>query len=164
LNRYAASFSDVSGAEMAELAVLVGQLERALKCVFDYDVINYLMLMMVDKQVHFHVIPRYPAGRRFAGLEWLDSGWPAMPALADQQKHRERADVLVLIRDRFAGGLCRLMAWPAVEAGGGDVLAGVALRRCAPGSLLVARPSFRCASRAAFPCAVSAACCRRPVC
>ena len=39
LNRYAASFSDVSGAEMAEMAVLVGQLEKALKCVFGYDVI-----------------------------------------------------------------------------------------------------------------------------
>ena len=98
LNRYAASFSDVSGAEMAELAVLVAQLERALKCVFDYDVINYLMLMMVDKQVHFHVIPRYQGVRQFAGLEWVDSGWPAVPALSVSQ-HSGEEGVLSAIRE-----------------------------------------------------------------
>jgi diadenosine tetraphosphate (Ap4A) HIT family hydrolase len=100
LNRYAARFSDVTASEMADLAALLTKLEQALQSAFACEAINYLMLMMVDKHVHFHVIPRYPAGRRFADLEWLDSGWPAMPALSDQQ-HRERADVLVLIRDRL---------------------------------------------------------------
>lgn len=100
LNRYAARFSDVTAAEMADLAALLTKLEQALQSAFAYEAINYLMLMMVDKHVHFHVIPRYPAGRRLAGLEWLDSGWPAMPVLADQQ-HRERVDVLALIRDRL---------------------------------------------------------------
>ncbi|EXI90980.1 MAG: hypothetical protein AW11_00321 [Candidatus Accumulibacter regalis] len=98
LNRYAASFSDVSGAELAEMAVLVGQLEKAVKCAFGYDVINYLMLMMVDKHVHFHVIPRYQAARRFAGLEWLDGGWPAMPALSVSQ-HAEHEGVLSAVRE-----------------------------------------------------------------
>ena len=100
LNRYAARFSDVTAAEMADLAALLTKLEQALQSAFAYEAINYLMLMMVDKHVHFHVIPRYPAGRRFAGLEWPESGWPAMPVLADQQ-HRERVDVLALIRDRL---------------------------------------------------------------
>jgi diadenosine tetraphosphate (Ap4A) HIT family hydrolase len=98
LNRYAASFAEVSGAEMAELAVLVAQLERALKSVFDYDVINYLMLMMVDKHVHFHVIPRYQGVRQFAGLEWVDSAWPAVPALSVSQ-HSGQEGVLSAIRE-----------------------------------------------------------------
>ncbi|RDE51045.1 MAG: HIT family protein [Candidatus Accumulibacter meliphilus] len=98
LNRYAAAFAEVSAAEMAELAVLVAQLEGALKSVFDYDVINYLMLMMVDKHVHFHVIPRYQGVRQFAGLEWVDSAWPAVPALSVSQ-HSGEEGVLSTIRE-----------------------------------------------------------------
>lgn len=101
LNRHAASFSDVSGAEMAELAVLVGQVEKAVKGAFDYDIINYLMLMMVDHHVHFHVIPRYQGARQFAGLAWLDSGWPAMPALSASQ-HADQDGVLIRIREALA--------------------------------------------------------------
>ncbi|MBL8396751.1 MAG: HIT family protein [Candidatus Accumulibacter sp.] len=96
LNRHAASFSEVSAAEMSELAEVVARLETALKTAFAYDRINYLMLMMVDHQVHFHVIPRYETSRQFAGLEWGDSGWPSFPALADCQ-HQEAT--LPLIRD-----------------------------------------------------------------
>jgi diadenosine tetraphosphate (Ap4A) HIT family hydrolase len=104
LNRYAASFSDVSGAEMAELSVLVGQIERAVKSVLGCDVINYLMLMMVDKHVHFHVIPRYQSIRQFAGLEWLDSGWPALPILTVSQ-HQEQEGVLPAILEAL-GSAC----------------------------------------------------------
>ena len=85
LNRHAACFSHVSAAEMSELAELVGRVEKSLKAAFDYQAINYLMLMMVDHHVHFHVIPRYREVRRFAGLDWLDSGWPALPALGESQ-------------------------------------------------------------------------------
>ncbi|MCP5227076.1 HIT family protein [Accumulibacter sp.] len=101
LNRHAASLSDVSGAEMAELAALVGTLEKAVRSVFAYDIINYLMLMMVDHQVHFHVIPRYQGARQFAGLEWLDSGWPTVPALSVSQ-HADQEDILPRIRQALA--------------------------------------------------------------
>jgi diadenosine tetraphosphate (Ap4A) HIT family hydrolase len=100
LNRYAARFSQVTAAEMAELAELVASLEAALAALSGYDAINYLMLMMVDHQVHFHVIPRYDGSRRFAGVDWLDPGWPALPALAVQQ-HGEQPEVLTLIRDEL---------------------------------------------------------------
>lgn len=105
LNRYAPNFSDVSASEMADLHGLVTTIERALRSTFAHDRINYLMLMMVDHHVHFHVIPRYQTVRRFADLEWVDTGWPALPALADSQ-HEEKAEALLLIRDtlRAAGG------------------------------------------------------------
>ena len=100
LNRYAAHLAEVTASEMAELSALVGTIERSVKSAFGYDIINYLMLMMVDHHVHFHVIPRYHGSRRFFGLEWLDPGWPAFPALAEQQ-HREQVGVLAAIRNEL---------------------------------------------------------------
>jgi diadenosine tetraphosphate (Ap4A) HIT family hydrolase len=111
LNRYAARFSEVTATEMAELAELVASLETALEAVSGYDAINYLMLMMVDHQVHFHVIPRYDGSRRFAGVDWLDPGWPALPALAGQQ-HGEQPGVLALIRETLRAA-CAAGADPA---------------------------------------------------
>jgi len=61
----------------------IKDIEAALKAAFDYDKINYLMLMMVDPNVHYHVIPRYAAARSFNGAENADSGWPGPPALGD---------------------------------------------------------------------------------
>jgi diadenosine tetraphosphate (Ap4A) HIT family hydrolase len=39
------------------------------------------MLMMVDPDVHFHVIPRYAGQRRFADTVTRDAGWPGPPEL-----------------------------------------------------------------------------------
>lgn len=104
LNRYAACFSEVTAAEMAALAGIVGSLERALRSAFDYQAINYLMLMMVDHHVHFHVIPRYAGARRFAGLDWADRGWPAQPVLAEVQ-HAEQAALPALLRQELQAAL-----------------------------------------------------------
>jgi diadenosine tetraphosphate (Ap4A) HIT family hydrolase len=101
LNRHAARFSAVTAAEMAALAEIVGSLEHALRSAFDYQAINYLMLMMVDHQVHFHVIPRYDGRRHFAGLEWLDRGWPALPPMTAPQ-HGDHPGILALIRQELA--------------------------------------------------------------
>jgi diadenosine tetraphosphate (Ap4A) HIT family hydrolase len=40
---------------------------------------NYLMLMMKDKQVHYHVIPRYNKIINFKWIECKDTGWPKAP-------------------------------------------------------------------------------------
>ena len=101
LNRYAARFSDVTAAEMAQLAELVARLEQAVYSAFDYQAINYLMLMMVDHQVHFHVIPRYDSRRLFAGLQWLDEGWPTLPPMTALQ-HSDHPGILALIRQELA--------------------------------------------------------------
>jgi len=37
--------------------------------------------MMVDPDVHFHVIPRYPGARSFMGADYCDAGWPGPPDL-----------------------------------------------------------------------------------
>jgi len=46
-----------------------------------YERINYLMLMMEDFDVHFHVLPRYEGTRSFGELAILDKGWPGKPDL-----------------------------------------------------------------------------------
>lgn len=75
------AFSEVSPAAFADLADVVRQLEQALKAVTGYERINYLMLMMVDPDVHFHVLPRYQQAREFAGTGFPDAGWPGPPQL-----------------------------------------------------------------------------------
>lgn len=93
LNRYALHFSDVTTEEMADLSNLIKIVEKTLKKTFNQEIMNYLMLMMVDHHVHYHVIPRYDGTREFEGLEWVDNGWPALPVMPDSQ-HKNQQGVL----------------------------------------------------------------------
>ncbi len=77
----ARAFGDVSAAAFVDLQAVVKRIEAALHDVVGYERINYLMLMMVDPDVHFHVIPRYSMPREFAGATFPDHGWPGPPAL-----------------------------------------------------------------------------------
>ncbi|MDO8411751.1 MAG: HIT family protein [Phenylobacterium sp.] len=78
----ARAFSDLSGQAFQDLQVAVGGIERLLRQAVDYAKINYLMLMMVDPDVHFHVIPRYEGAREHGGETFRDAGWPGQPDLA----------------------------------------------------------------------------------
>jgi diadenosine tetraphosphate (Ap4A) HIT family hydrolase len=77
----ATAFSDISPQAFADLQVAVRGVEQMLRGVVDYQKINYLMLMMVDPDVHFHVIPRYEGERVHDGVSFPDAGWPGPPAL-----------------------------------------------------------------------------------
>lgn len=96
LNRHALHLSDVSQPEMSELTDIISAIEGKINSTFNHNIMNYLMLMMVDHHVHYHVIPRYDGVREFAGLQWLDNGWPALPVMGDSQ-HKKRDDVLISI-------------------------------------------------------------------
>lgn len=78
----ATAFGALPAAAHAELAEITATLEPALKAVSDYEKLNYLMLMMVDPHVHFHVIPRYDGVRAAAGIALPDTGWPKLPDLS----------------------------------------------------------------------------------
>jgi diadenosine tetraphosphate (Ap4A) HIT family hydrolase len=75
------AFSEVSPTAFADLQIAIAGIERLLKAQVGYEKINYLMLMMVDKDVHFHVVPRYEGTREHEGVLFPDAGWPATPAL-----------------------------------------------------------------------------------
>ena len=78
----AEAFSDLSMAAFADLKTAVDGIEILLRDAVGYQKINYLMLMMVDKDVHFHVIPRYEGERRRGSQTFADAGWPGQPNLA----------------------------------------------------------------------------------
>lgn len=77
----AEAFAALSPEAFAELHAIVDRVETVLREVTEYERINYLMLMMVDLDVHFHVIPRYTGTRNFFGVDYRDAGWPGPPAL-----------------------------------------------------------------------------------
>jgi diadenosine tetraphosphate (Ap4A) HIT family hydrolase len=77
----ATAFAHLSPEAFSELKTVTAELESALKSAFNYDKLNYLMLMMVDPDVHFHVIPRYNSPRFWAGQEFSDTAWPGPPQL-----------------------------------------------------------------------------------
>jgi len=77
----ATAFPHIDHAAFVELRTVTTNIEETLGKAFDFDKINYLMLMMVDPHVHFHVIPRYSAAKSFGGTSFIDSGWPATPDL-----------------------------------------------------------------------------------
>lgn len=75
------AFSDLPNGAHAELAEVTKTIETALRETVDYAKINYLMLMMMDNEVHFHVIPRYEGEREWRGHTFADAGWPKLPDL-----------------------------------------------------------------------------------
>ena len=77
----AESFGALDPEAFAELAEIIPAIEQALKRFCDYERINFLMLMMVDRQVHFHVFPRYAGERSFGTTSITDVGWPGPPDL-----------------------------------------------------------------------------------
>jgi diadenosine tetraphosphate (Ap4A) HIT family hydrolase len=77
----ATSYGELPAQAFAEQAEVIAGLEAMLRRAVNYDKINYLMLMMVDPHVHFHVIPRYADSRSLAGISIADPGWPGPPDL-----------------------------------------------------------------------------------
>jgi len=76
------AFSALSAESFSELNIVIKDIEKTLKRKFNYDKINYLMLMMIDPEVHFHVLPRYADKQEFEGRTFVDQGWPMAPDLS----------------------------------------------------------------------------------
>ena len=77
----ATAYSALPTEAFAEQADAISAIEKGLTKFVQYERINYLMLMMVDPNVHFHVIPRYSAARNWNGSDFPDAGWPGPPRL-----------------------------------------------------------------------------------
>lgn len=77
----ATAFGALPAAAHAELALITSEVEATLSAEIQYERINYLMLMMVDPHVHFHVFPRYEGDRSFEDVTIADKGWPGPPDL-----------------------------------------------------------------------------------
>lgn len=100
------AFGDLGVEATAEIARVTRDIETTLAAIFSYDKINYLMLMMVDPHVHFHVLPRYADERQHDGARFVDPGWPGPPRLDLENETTPDS------RDRLRQQL--LAAWPEV--------------------------------------------------
>jgi diadenosine tetraphosphate (Ap4A) HIT family hydrolase len=98
----ARAFPELSAAAFTDLREVLRRLEPALRAVSECERINYLVLMMVDRDVHFHVIPRYPGTRSILGIELRDAGWPGPPDLEAAVELDERARAALIDRLRSA--------------------------------------------------------------
>ena len=78
----AQAFSAIGATSFQELDRVTQDIETSLRAFRPFKKINYLMLMMVDKEVHFHVIPRYDSDQEFGGETYTDPGWPMAPDIA----------------------------------------------------------------------------------
>ncbi len=89
----------VPAAAFAELAIVTDAIERALADAFAFDKINYLCLMMVDREVHFHIIPRYAEGRAVGGRSYPDRFWPKPPDVTQPPLDLDPASFAALLAD-----------------------------------------------------------------
>lgn len=99
----ARAFSALPSEAYAELGQATREIETVLSDFVKYERINYLMLMMVDPHVHFHVIPRYQGMRNFGTLSIQDKGWPGPPDLASATAldPAQRASIVEALRTRW---------------------------------------------------------------
>ena len=82
----ATTYSGLSRDAFADQREVIAAIEGALASFVRYERINYLMLMMVDPNVHFHVTPRYSDVRTWRGIQFQDKGWPGPPRLDEPVK------------------------------------------------------------------------------
>lgn len=72
----------VSKEAYLEFKQITHEINEALHITFSNDKINYMALMMVDKHVHFHVLPRYAKPVLFNKQQYVDKEWPGPPDIS----------------------------------------------------------------------------------
>ena len=75
------SLADLTPEEAAELPRVIGDFERAVRRIAAASKFNYLALMMVDPNPHFHAIPRYAGQVDVGGIVFEDPAFPKPPDL-----------------------------------------------------------------------------------
>lgn len=100
------AFSELPSRAFTEQGAVIKDIEQVLSAQFGYDKMNYLMLMMVDPHVHYHVLPRYQRPAQFQNWILEDLGWPGQPDLSGGSSDPEL--VASLVKSLRA-------AWPAAS-------------------------------------------------
>ncbi len=97
-------FSDIVTDSFNELQIIIKEVEQKLFKLFSFEKINYLMLMMVDLEVHFHIIPRYKDQKNFLEIKFVDSDWPNKPSLINKNiiNNKKFGELRINIANEFA--------------------------------------------------------------
>lgn len=76
-----ASLGDLSAAEAIELPSVIRDYEKTISELAQANKFNYLALMMVDPNPHFHALPRYSKPIIRDGCTFFDATFPKPPDL-----------------------------------------------------------------------------------
>lgn len=101
LNRKSSSFSDLTIKEGEELINAFKEIENIYSYSFKPDKINYLALMMVDDQVHYHVIPRYENFVEFDNNIYTDVDWPKPPEIMNKLENIDLNNILDYLKSNL---------------------------------------------------------------
>jgi diadenosine tetraphosphate (Ap4A) HIT family hydrolase len=97
LNRSCDKLGNIDEQEGIDLVHAFTEVERILYASFMPNKINYLSLMMIDEQVHFHVIPRYKESVYVLGTEYQDRSWPLYPSLEPLKMNESTMEEIIKI-------------------------------------------------------------------
>ncbi len=103
LNRQCETLDGLTPEEGKDLAHAFQVISKILDAAFKPEKLNYLALMMVDNQVHFHVVPRYSEEVEFKGKSFVDTNWPAPPNVLNalEIKDSELLEIKEYMTDMF---------------------------------------------------------------
>ena len=96
------SLSSISDSGFNEFSKVIKIIENVLDDTFAFKKINYLMYMMVDPEVHYHIIPRYSEQKYFKDTLFEDKGWPGLPALSEPNMIDKKLQkkIITYLRDK----------------------------------------------------------------
>ncbi|MDR1995202.1 hypothetical protein [Azonexus sp.] len=95
-----ASLGELTAAEASELPSIIGDYEKTISQLAQAEKFNYLALMMIDPNPHFHALPRYSKPIIRDGCSFFDATFPKPPDL--NVLNEVNASQLQLIRRRLA--------------------------------------------------------------
>lgn len=81
-NQNKETFASLSTEEIKDYAIFIKKIDKSLRELLNPDKINYLTLMMIDDNLHTHIIPRYKNKKLFNKNYFDDSEWPKPPNLS----------------------------------------------------------------------------------
>ncbi|TCI36216.1 hypothetical protein EVJ29_06880 [Exiguobacterium sp. SH4S7] len=102
IKRPCSSLSEVTDEEALDLMNMNRIIEKTLKSKMNFTILNYFVLMLVDKHFHFHIIPRFEHPIIFVEQKWIDKDWPNPPKL---NAHVLEDDLLELIKNELVSAI-----------------------------------------------------------
>lgn len=80
-NQNYTSFASLSPTDIIDYALFIKEIDKSLRKSLNPDKINYLTLMMIDDNLHTHIIPRYKKIKLYEENYYKDKAWPKLPNL-----------------------------------------------------------------------------------
>ena len=101
------SLGGISSEAFSHLPKFINAIEESMRKIYKAEKFNYLALMMVDSQPHFHIFPRYSKPVKFEGKECLDLDWPLPVSI---KKNIEiNGEISAMFKKNLSSNLSRIL-------------------------------------------------------